>query len=102
MNTISLELSKRLNDWWYLDNIETEYFYWNWWDSWYSLRKKWEARNIHFLRSEWDYKTLTLEEVIKLYWKHKSLFSLIIHLTSIEKAEESLTYLLDNNLLPTE
>jgi len=30
MKTLNFELSKILTEWWYLDNIETEYFYWYW------------------------------------------------------------------------
>ncbi len=74
--TISLELSKRLTEKGLLDDIDTEYFYWNWKESWYSLRKKWEARNIHFIKNEWDYKSMNLEEVldflpvrIKINWE---------------------------------
>lgn len=124
MNTINFELSKRLNEWWYLDNIETKYWYR---DNWILL-EYW----IYRILNDWEwvyYKTLTLEEVLeflpkefkndkltfflnfwpmnniwycqyedwflwKLYWETWQTF--------LEAIEKMLEFLLDNNLLWTQ
>ena len=109
MKTISLELSKRLNEAWVLDNIETKY---NWYyhaeNDWYLVE-----RLCHLTTR--GIKTLTLEEAIKILpnftldkveneyiyyhkWKHVKSSNLL------EIIEKMLGYLLDNKLLwhPTE
>jgi len=65
MKTINFELSKRLNDLWLLDNIETEFKYYKMWDTYISLHES------EFYKSDWDnIKTLTLEKAIEfLPWK---------------------------------
>lgn len=57
MKTLNFEISKRLNDLWLLDNIETEKVYLVH-SEWYDL----EDYN-HYL--PWDIKTLTTEEAIE-------------------------------------
>jgi len=56
MKTISLELSKKLNEWWYLEGVETEY---NW-----CFNDNWEYFIANSNKIEWI-KTLTLEEAIE-------------------------------------
>lgn len=119
MKTVNFEISKRLNELWLLDNIETGYSY----------RKDLIDRipNKYFvlkwyMEDAWDIKTLTLEESIEfipysllienrkykdeqwitrinsytiqtdyyLTWNKKQLIFAI---------EEMISYLLDNNLL---
>jgi len=72
--TLSFELSKRLNDLWLLDDIETEYIFQEWviktlW-KWWALTKEWDWIIIikkYLEKYEWliFYKTLTLEEAIE-------------------------------------
>lgn len=109
MKTINFELSKRLNDLWLLDNIETKTMlvddrYSNWFFNWKY------------------YKTLTLEEAIEFILKNvkvefRNMISLQIFFrkdwihycidwiwewiweSQIEAIEKILEYLLDNNLL---
>lgn len=64
MKTINLELSKKLNEAWVLDGVETEFFY--------SLNIANQALLYRNLENEMlrdDFKTLTLEETIELIWK---------------------------------
>lgn len=113
MKTINFELSKRLNEKWLLDNIETEYIYA---DIWLKLEKN--------LNNELEntIKTLTFEEVIEFlidkwfsikFWKNYKFQSQGVRFeiylkkidkyshwdTLIEAIEKILEYLLDNNLL---
>ena len=116
MKTINFELSKRLNDLWLLDNIETEYCYNIDWDllSWFYAKKEY---------NQIVYKTLTLEEAIdflptyilkhkraKKYfqiYRNKDWYNIwyeFIHWefskkTLLEAIEKMIEYLLDNNLL---
>lgn len=112
MKTINFELSKRLNDLWLLDNIETEWKIqllptkiWNKWNKW-RLVKNWNWK--------WKiYKTLTLEEAIEFLPNWISMqkdwgeyiyyyFDYIWNFSSknhIEVIEKLLEYLLDNDLL---
>lgn len=116
--TISFELSKRLNELWLLDDIETEYIYW------YNLYWEWDVYEL-VLSKEYpftkvDYKTLTLEEAIEFLpfieksaleiKKHQKYYSIwypliskkinFIHWnTLIVTIERLIEYLLDNNLL---
>ena len=124
MKTINFELSKRLNDLWLLDNIETEYIYRE------SINPELYICSTVFI-TDWilydtdmsynDYKTLTLEEAIeflKQFWELKIILTnyrcniyliwnkLIkwenIHIstdTNLEAIEKMLEYLLNNNLL---
>ena len=109
MKTINFELSKRLNDLWLLDDIETEYFYrtwdnvlynWNPWDwpNWIKTLTLEEA--IEFLpdwymvlKNNWKFIIENLNDYINpLYkWKHFN--------TLLEAIEDRIEYLLDNNLL---
>ena len=113
IKTINFELSKRLTEWGYLDNIETEYEMNDYWKI-----VIWES----------DYKTLTLEEAIEVlpnnfsldnYWYHLQMgkkyiwyFKNVTYClnsknpiqeftwnTLLEAIEKMLEYLLDNNLL---
>ena len=82
MKTINFELSKRLSEWWYLDNLNTEkafYFQedkeswvffieWNWLYIW-NYKNTIKFKNVDWEPIEWDKlitKTLTLEEAIEL------------------------------------
>lgn len=121
--TINFELSKRLNDLWLLDEIETEYIYW--------INTKWEP-NISKIYNHYNwidklypveyYKTLTLEEAIEFLpkelilnwnncnpyfnntncWYSDSKYN-IIHREKwkniIEAIQKMIEYLLNNNLL---
>ena len=74
MKTINFELSKRLNDLWLLDNIETEYWYFEQWDLFNIEEIFWKKYYIQ--KWDWLYKTLTLEEAIEfmpiyIKWKYK-------------------------------
>ena len=63
MKTISLELSKRLNELWLLDNIETEYIYRR-----FPTNTEFELTNEkedYWLKPEEIYNTLILEEAIE-------------------------------------
>jgi len=127
MKTINFELSKRLTEWLYLDNIETEFKYYKMWDEYILLHK------TEFYKSDWDnIKTLTLEEAIEflpIYIKRKYKFNCekfnnIIPFSNMKKwdkywvsyiynwewyiqysktllgaIEKMLEYLLDNNLI---
>lgn len=74
MKTISLKLSKRLNELWLLDDVETEYLY----VYEYLEKNKWEiVKSCDFCSLNPTIKTLTLEEAI----------------------EKLIEYLLDDNLL---
>jgi len=127
MKTLSLELSKRLNEWWYLDNIETEYFYWErvncicyWCEDGESVISLHKTENI--VMNNLDIKTLTLEEVIEflpkeivLKWEwYLCMWKNWVEYCTFEPSEfinreewetlliaieKMLTYLLDNNLL---
>jgi len=113
---ISLKLAKRLAP--YLENVETENWYFNWDLNWLF---KWRFVPEH---DHWEIiKTLTLEEAIEFlkqrrinlcltikhnneYWKdyNLELFSFDRWLnvewdTQIEAIEKMIEYLLDNNLL---
>lgn len=126
MKTINFELSKKLSDLWLLDDIQTEYIYtkidiW-FWNINYDIIE-WKYFNIN----DWDIKTLTLEEWIKIlpkkisfedydlflfldffdkklfYWLYSDLDEYNISFkykeTLLEAIEKMLEYLLDNNLL---
>lgn len=123
MKTISFELSKKLNEAWVLDNIETEYFYYLNPNGDFAIA---ETKTDNF--REWDIKTLTLEEAIEFFLsKWPSNLNLLftsfsnnltiiiicdfnsdkkemktIHdiiWTKVEAIEKMIKYLLDNNLL---
>jgi len=122
--TLNFELSKRLTEWWYLDNIETEYHYTVCW-----LWKKIKSWKLEYTE---DIKTLTLEEAIdflpeyicedcyELIIKKKEIFYInrfkpnncyeVITMdrylparfkweTLFEAIEKMIEYLLNNNLL---
>lgn len=124
MKTINFELSKRLNDLWLLDDIETEYFYYKP----YKDKDKWHIwpNSIVYWIDRWDIKTLTLEEAIEflpkklevetisfqemilfmnkneIWYYCRDLQDTIINYiwkTLLEAIENMITYLLDNNLL---
>lgn len=120
MKTIWFELSKKLNDLWLLDNIETEYWYA---ESWWLHNYKAEIED----RPEMI-KTLTLEETIEFlnnnkitflienspYYSWNEKISILIKYinwklldfeievfskTLLEATESIITKLLENNLL---
>jgi hypothetical protein len=68
-NTISLELSKKLNEEWLLDDIETEYRYDVDITNWEMIRLSKNNSVINSMYEEW-FKTLTLEEAIEFIWKN--------------------------------
>ena len=113
--TINLEISKRLNEGWYLEGIETEYYF-------YKNPNGDFAIINHPDDPEWinGYKTLNLEEAIEflpyqIQYKYDN-WGLCITKTGkeyqveyehtetwetlLEAIEKMLTYLLDNDLLP--
>jgi hypothetical protein len=115
MQTINLELSKRLSEGGYLDNINTEYYL----DSRYWTILDRDQRQ--YIEQEYWLKTLTLEEAIEflpkriwnyhlqlnLYWDISdiryvsagySLYGIEIE-TLLLAIENMLVYLLDSNLL---
>lgn len=68
MKTINFELSKKLNDLWLLDNIETKYFYnafYIWDDTFEDKDYKWEKWINKYNKYKDSIKTLTLEETIE-------------------------------------
>lgn len=105
MKTINFELSKRLNELWLLNNIETEYKLWEYW----VFVITW------FEPIVWPklYKTLTLEEAIEFlpnwismqkdWWDYIYYYvDYIWNFVSsnhIEAIEKMIEYLLDNKLL---
>lgn len=123
MKTINFELSKRLNDLWLLDNIETQCIYFR-----HKYFKKWEYILEDFIwniiydkkNCEDKIKTLTLEEAIEFlwdkyfmqiswWWFNKNIYNICIIIktnniqweweTLLEAIEKIIEYLLDNNLL---
>lgn len=115
---LNFELSKRLNDLWLLDDIETEYVIEIWtvivWEYKYAIDKK------DCFCVSWYYKTLTLEEAIEFLpfieksaleiKKHQKYYSIWYPLISqkinfvhwntlLITIERLIEYLLDNNLL---
>lgn len=68
---INFELSKKLNELWLLDNIDTEYWYWHSWAifTMYQLETSTRER----AKDVWI-KTLTLEEAIEFLPKHINLW----------------------------
>ena len=60
METLGFEISKRLDKWWYLDNIKTKYFY-------YQQGKKimLSPNGIELSFNKWDVKTITLNKAIE-------------------------------------
>lgn len=122
--TISFELSKRLSEWWYLDNIETEYCYIEHFKNIHLLESN-DNLVIRFKKDWWTkYKTLTLEEAIDFLPATINRKSIGINKrwgvynveyienyydmdcysatwkTLLEAIEKMIEYLLDNNLLP--
>ena len=122
MKTINFELSKRLNDLWLLDNVETEY--------WIEYDNEYHNHYITYylpFNKNIICKTLTLEEAIETLFAWTSIYfrwwrwnwtrwsidiysdSIISHLledepefeweTLLGAIEKMLEYLLDNNLL---
>ena len=110
METINFELSKKLNDLWFLDNIDTKYHLTVSW-LWFRV-KQWKPEYKE------DIKTLTLEEVIEFLppytklWKDShweyfidnkniplSYMNNLFWKTPLEAIESMLEYLLENNLL---
>lgn len=116
--TINFELSKKLNDLWLLDRINTEHYLMEniFWD--YVL---WTEINQSTFYPKWKkYKTLTLEEAIeflvnkwsrlwimmyeypKIKWVWKNIvnpFDVISYISDIKNIEKMIEYLIDNNLL---
>ena len=97
MQTINFELSKRLNDLWLLDNIETKYIYFlvmKYKDSpvkptLYKTEQRWSicitSDCKYFV---WDFKTLTLSEAMEflrvLSLKNRYKFSIDISKNEVE------------------
>jgi len=117
MKTINLSLSKRLNDEWYLEGVETEYFYrYCSYNKIYEITKcGWEKEIRDRYLNYWfrwdDIKTLTANEIdkfiyrfknekIKKYiiWKYQWI-KYDLEKMDIEFYTEMLEYLLNNNLL---
>ena len=90
MNTIWFELYKKFNDWWYLKNIKTDLcINVTLGEAIEFLSEKWSFI-IEYKKSKIDRKyfyIIKIEE--KVIWSGKTLF---------EAIEETLKYLLDNNL----
>jgi len=121
MKIINFKLSKRLNEWWYLNDVETEYCHYSDTDNkecfnierssrieegeYYTI---WE-HNISEYPVFKKYKTLTLEEAKDLIYKkfpEEDVSDYIkwyskeeIFYFSIEDIENMLEYLLDNYLI---
>lgn len=107
---INLELAKRLAP--YLENVDTEYWYWHSWAifTMYQL----EVSTSERAKDVWI-KTLTFSEIPKFIsdysnneWRiycslllQKELWDIfsVLEIFDIEMWEKMLTYLLDNNLL---
>lgn len=115
MKTIKFELSKRLNELWFLDNINPLWIYAKL-ENWYT------PINEYSYMEELDYKTLTIEEAIEFlpkeidkhflnfwplfdiwYVQYQHWLWYINHwvkwTTLLEAVENMIEYLLDNNLL---
>ena len=114
MKTINFELSKRLNDLWLLDNMETEY--------WYEYDNETKNCDINYFlpfNKNIICKTLTLDESIEFiknynntlidfrlcinYWEYYIISNCKHYYfrwkTFIEAIEKMIEFLLDNNLL---
>ena len=111
MKIINFEISKKLNDLWLLENIETEYHYnafYIWDDTFEDKDYEWKVWINKFNKYKDSIKTLTLEEA-KTFVYHKceeEVYNYInqysreeIFYFGIEDIENMLEYLLENNLL---
>jgi len=122
MKTINFELSKRLTEWWYLDNIETEYCYSSYkWENDFILLEWYKYNTINEDWDEYDMiKTLTISEALDFlpnniywcknlqmgkqearytYWDEDDWAIYFYGETLLEAIEKLITHLLDNNLL---
>jgi len=127
MKVINLELSKRLNEWWYLDDIKTKYIYSKKWSyyCWEDLIKEEACYVEEFHNLEYSFpfkfvcKTLTLEESMEFMpdwymilktqmWSYicedldkyiEPDFFWDVYKSPIQAIEKTLEHLLDNNLL---
>ena len=112
-DTLSFKLSKKLSKKWYLDNIETKYFFVN---QYKRLQKNnWENKKINDHKITIT-KTLTLDEVHEFIWKsYLRISSIYINgwdwiytcnmldktfkgKTTLEVLEKFIIYCLDNDL----
>ena len=120
MKHLTLETSKRLQEAWILEWVETDYRYWEHYSWWWSLIEwcDWDCDTYWIV---WDIPAPNLEEAIELlpkkiwdkvltinpasrwdrvyYEKNYEIQHEIIWKTLIKTIEKMLIYLLDNNLI---
>jgi len=110
MKTLNFKLSKRLNEAWILDDIETEETIFVWWKAWEDFIKTLTLEEaIDFLPKtiqDWDLYWLQINWQSNWeYWIRYNNYAIrqFIHVqhwkTLLESIEKMLEYLLDNNLL---
>lgn len=95
MKTINFELSKRLSEWGWLDNVETEYFY-----SWSDIERQ-EDTNIDPESYQCDYRTFNIRKW-QLFWPKDNYYWKVndsIETLTLSEAIEFLPYVITDNVV---